>query len=729
MKKRFIVVCAALSLAAAHGAAAGAADAIPLVPSWLGKGSQAKIWDALPSEPSAVPKAKRRVLVFSKGAHSGVWAGMYAFQALGVKSGAYEPVPSDDPASLLPESLAGFDAVVFNNSGIPWDEKIRDSILDFLERGGGVAGTHSAILAEGPDMAYRWMWGAGYSGYAWHEEIGVKRVPLGVKSGEPAHPLLAAFQQQTVKLRDEIYQFCDPYSRGHLRVLLAVDTDASGAPFGEKDESLVRADNDFALAWIRRAGNGRLFYCALGHEDDVFFMPDFMRFYLDAMQFVLGDHDVPAAPSAWGETAAGALDPDAAWARVEKSLPAAESVVRQRCPTAFLDSDLTREKIVFLKALATYFPDAARQRLKDALLDESPQMRAAAIEGLAASGDLECLPAMAEAVCSAAPAEKKIARSAMARMRGDNVERAMLDLARDTGRPPCARGEAISVLVERRAAGAAPVFIETARDPAHEVSKASLAALRELAGGDSVPALIGLVKDARTPDECAAAAGALACAANRAGATEKEVGIIVSALSEAKPDARAGLLAALGGIGGETAMAAIAERAGSDPDDAVRAAAVRSLAAWPDPAPCEKLLALAREEAVADIRAAALGGYIRILGMKARAGAVSPADAVGMYEAAMEMADRAEEEILALNGLAKVKDLKALVFLEKYLEETAMMGDDDLLPHAERAYLDAAIALSQTHPGESKAALSQFSVSSQNSELVEKAKKILEWLK
>jgi len=60
----------------------------------------------------------------------------------------------------------------------------------------------------------------------------------------------------------------------------------------------VRADADYALSWIRSYGKGRVFFTALGHTPAFFADPNLSDFFLRAIQFVLGDLDADATPSA-----------------------------------------------------------------------------------------------------------------------------------------------------------------------------------------------------------------------------------------------------------------------------------------------------------------------------------------------------------------------------------------------------------------------------------------------
>ncbi|MBY0504625.1 MAG: ThuA domain-containing protein [Bryobacteraceae bacterium] len=60
---------------------------------------------------------------------------------------------------------------------------------------------------------------------------------------------------------DEIYQH-RAFDRARVRVLLTLDTRSVDL----KADGVNRTDNDFALAWVRSYGRGRVFYSALGRR-------------------------------------------------------------------------------------------------------------------------------------------------------------------------------------------------------------------------------------------------------------------------------------------------------------------------------------------------------------------------------------------------------------------------------------------------------------------------------
>lgn len=114
------------------------------------------------------------------------------------------------------------------------------------------------------------------------------------KLDEPEHSLNRVFGGKGFKLQDEIDQFKAPYTRADRRVLASLDL--SDPATGGIKNGVKRTDGDFAVAWIKTHGQGRVFYCSLGHAANVFQAPDVLRFYLDGIQYAAGDLTADASP-------------------------------------------------------------------------------------------------------------------------------------------------------------------------------------------------------------------------------------------------------------------------------------------------------------------------------------------------------------------------------------------------------------------------------------------------
>lgn len=268
-------------------------------------------------KPQAAPKRPRTVLIWNtpphlmdKDPHKGycIPYGEEAFRVIGQVTGAYTPVASDDLAVFAPQNLKRFDAIVLNNASGPWitpaaadlakeplkglgassaevEAALRKSFLDFVHSGGGVVCIHFAIAANRHWPEFTELLGATFTGHPWAEEVGVL-------VEEPKHPLVAAFGGKDFRITDEIYQYGRPYDRAKLRVLLAIDPATTNMGVRWID----RKQTDFALAWVKPYGKGRVFVTSFGHMTSLYFDPRVLQFYLDAIQFAAGDLDAPLAP-------------------------------------------------------------------------------------------------------------------------------------------------------------------------------------------------------------------------------------------------------------------------------------------------------------------------------------------------------------------------------------------------------------------------------------------------
>jgi type 1 glutamine amidotransferase len=221
---------------------------------------------------------------------AGVPAGNKAIELLGERTGAFQVDFSRDYEVFDPKVLRRYDAIVLNSTAhlaLP-EEKQRQALLDYVRGGGGVVGIHAAI-----DMFKRWPEGAQIVGATFNGHPWGPGSSWAVKLEEPEHPLLAAFAGQDFKLQDEFYELGEPYSRGDRRVLMKLDTrDAATAGV----TPLHREDKDFAVAWVKRFGKGRVFYGMFGHRAEPFMNPAVLRFYLDGIQYALGDLPVEDSP-------------------------------------------------------------------------------------------------------------------------------------------------------------------------------------------------------------------------------------------------------------------------------------------------------------------------------------------------------------------------------------------------------------------------------------------------
>ncbi len=262
----------------------------------------AKMEAAMPTKAIVPPAKPRKLLVIDKLTgfyHDSIPYWNKALEIMGQKTGAFTVTLAHEVDVLSAENLKDFDAVCFNNTvTLPLSPdqtpELCKSLMDFVKGGKGVIGIHAAtdsfytryVWPEGQEM-----WGGKFTGHPWT----AGRTAWGIKIDEPNHPLMASFKGQGFKIVDEIYRTEPPlYSRSKQRVLMSLDMGDETT----KARSQKPSDADTGISWIKEIGNGRLFYCSLGHVHDVTWTPAVLEHYLRGIQFALGDLKVDAKPKA-----------------------------------------------------------------------------------------------------------------------------------------------------------------------------------------------------------------------------------------------------------------------------------------------------------------------------------------------------------------------------------------------------------------------------------------------
>jgi hypothetical protein len=259
-----------------------------------------KIEAALPRQAAAKPQKPRKLLVMdlqvAYPGHRSIPAGNFALEQMGKITGAYEAVFNNDLDNLKYGKIRQFDAVFLNNTvGMIFvDPEVREGLSRFVREGGGLAGNHGTSHASMDWPEFSEMTGA-WRGV--HREASEQAV---VKIDDPNSPLTAAFGGREFAYQDEFFRFpVGPYSREKLHVLLSIDVRKTDMNQGRAcAQPCARADNDYAISWIRGYGKGRVFFCTLGHNATLFMMPPLAEHFLAGIQFILGDLEADTTPSA-----------------------------------------------------------------------------------------------------------------------------------------------------------------------------------------------------------------------------------------------------------------------------------------------------------------------------------------------------------------------------------------------------------------------------------------------
>ena len=273
-------------------------------------GALEKITAALPEKPFAKPEKPRKLLVFCKTngfRHGSIPTGKIAMEELGKKTGAFEAVISDDLENFEVEKLVKFDAICFLNTtlnvfALSKDElatmsdqdkksateremRLKENFMKFIKSGRGFVGIHAATDTFHEWEEYGVMINGFFDGHPWNADT---MVSIKVEPGKEKHPLVAMFQGKNLEFKEEIYQLRKPYDSKAVDMLLRLDTEKTDMT---KDK-IKRTDGDFGVAWARNWGKGRVFYCSIGHNHEMFWNPQILSHYLAGIQWALGDYKV-----------------------------------------------------------------------------------------------------------------------------------------------------------------------------------------------------------------------------------------------------------------------------------------------------------------------------------------------------------------------------------------------------------------------------------------------------
>lgn len=241
---------------------------------------------------------QKRILVLgaAKGfEHDSITDSMATVWKMGHDSGMWESYLRTDYELITKgkvgangKNLTQFDAVVFANSTGEMDltDDQKKDLLSFVhDDGKGFVGIHAALDANYKWPEYGEMIGGWFDQHPW----GTFDAPIVLE--DPSFPATRHFPHAFMK-RDEIYQ-AKEWSRDKVNVLLRLDETKLNY---DNNPRIHRADRDFAVAWSKMYGKGRVFYSTLGHTNESWKDPDVQTMYFEGIKWALGLTEGSTAP-------------------------------------------------------------------------------------------------------------------------------------------------------------------------------------------------------------------------------------------------------------------------------------------------------------------------------------------------------------------------------------------------------------------------------------------------
>ena len=280
---------------------------VPLTQAW-----KQKIEALAPSQTRFPSTSAKKILLFSL--HTGFehWVIPHTeevFKILGSKSKQFEVTASKDIHQFEKESLSNYDAIVLNNTcskpdhrHLFWDQlraestldsaivmakaqELESNVIEFVKKGGGLLLLHGGITTLNNSQKFSELVGASFD-YHPPQQL------IQVKLENPNHPLVAAFPKDGFSHVDEPYFYKNAYSNLNFTPLLYFD---NAQIHSQRANQELKSGKTY-VAWIRPEGKGKVMYIAPSHNAQSFENPALLQFFLDGLQYVVGDVNCDETP-------------------------------------------------------------------------------------------------------------------------------------------------------------------------------------------------------------------------------------------------------------------------------------------------------------------------------------------------------------------------------------------------------------------------------------------------
>lgn len=309
-----------------------------------------------------------------------------------------------------------------------------------------------------------------------------------------------------------------------------------------------------------------------------------------------------------------------------------------------------------------------RSIVDEGLQDPDKSVRLAAIRTVS-----PCPARLLFPLLGAADAEEAAAlKAALLQCRNDEVVPEAARLLYSISHP--GKAVLIDLLAEKGARGEFGRVLALAGDPDPATRAAATAALAALSGEGDLADLVGLLEKAAEADDVVNLQNAVAAAARSNPDPALRGAALVELLKAAGPARKAVILRVLPKVGGAKALsAALAET--ENADGQVQTAAVYALSQWPDYGAAADLRRIAVTTGSKRFRLMAVEGYVRLVGRANMTGARK----VALFEDLLAQPFDDADKKLAVAGAAAVREPEALRLVGRFIDhpvlgETAAAG-------------------------------------------------------
>ena len=217
--------------------------------------------------------AKQKVLIFSKTAgfhHASIPVGIKAIMKLGEENN-FDVDTTTDSKKFTYDNLKQYAAVIFlNTTGDVLNDQQQAEFEKYIKAGGGFVGVHSAT-----DTEYDWPWYGSLVGAYFRNHPAQQNAVFNIVDPN----FIATKGLPTVWKRfDELYNF--KWIAPNLHVLITID---------EKSYTGGNNGDNHPMSWYHDYDGGRAFYTALGHTDESYSDPLYLKHLLGGIEYAMGN--------------------------------------------------------------------------------------------------------------------------------------------------------------------------------------------------------------------------------------------------------------------------------------------------------------------------------------------------------------------------------------------------------------------------------------------------------
>jgi len=192
------------------------------------------------------------------------------FQVTRLEPPPGKPADGAHLARLAQITRRDADVLLFYTTGYSLNPEQERALEAFVNDGGGIVALHGASASFGNSQVWQRLLGAKFSGHA------AGLFPLEIEVVDPGSPItrgVMAFQTTD----EEYHHTSAPGTERHVL-----------ARFKERPPQSTNPQDNRDVAWTRAIGKGRVFYNALGHDDQTWSNPAWQRMVIQGIRWAAG---------------------------------------------------------------------------------------------------------------------------------------------------------------------------------------------------------------------------------------------------------------------------------------------------------------------------------------------------------------------------------------------------------------------------------------------------------